>query len=133
MQKVRRCVFDVNHLQEIEFLNMSGNTVDINSEKLNDRPGGLTFFRFICETNSVDMDPRICQKKTDFHFYLCFPQHQWNITTRVVENLSSARKRIKIPEKDKDSMAALLGGSPAIKNSTSADIFDAKTDAAHQH
>ena len=42
MYKIRRCVFDVNHLQTVVFLNASGKTVNVKSEKLNDRPRGLT-------------------------------------------------------------------------------------------
>ena len=44
MYKVRCCVFNVNHLQAVYFLNVSGKTVNVKSEKLNEIPGGLTFF-----------------------------------------------------------------------------------------
>ena len=62
MHKVWHCVFDVNHLQAIAFINTSGNTVNFKSDKLNHRPGGLTFFRLTCEIDSVYINPCICQK-----------------------------------------------------------------------
>ena len=49
MYKIRRCVFDVNHLQTVVFLNASGKTVNVKSEKLNDRPRGLTLSWLSCE------------------------------------------------------------------------------------
>ena len=108
MQNVRRCVFNSNHLQVIAFLDASVKTVNFKSDKLNDRPGGLTSFRLSCNINIVDINPHICQKTFDLQFYLLFPQHQYNLTTRVINNLISARKRIKIPDRGKGSMAALL-------------------------
>ena len=46
VHKVRRCIFNVNHLHAVTFLNVSGKTINVKSEKLDDIPGGLTFFRF---------------------------------------------------------------------------------------
>ena len=65
MYKVRRCVFNVNHLQELEFLNAYGKTVKVKSDKLIEIPGGLTFFQLICKIDSIDTDPHIFQKKSD--------------------------------------------------------------------
>ena len=133
MNKVQRCVFDFNHLQAIASLNVYGKTVSVNSDKLNDRPCGLTFFRFSCKIDSIDINPNIHHKKIDLQFCIRFPQHQYNFTTRVADTLSSARKRIKTTKRGKGSMAALLGGSSAVRNSISANLFGAKTDLVHQH
>ena len=76
MHKVWSFVFGINHLQAIVFLNMSCKTVNVKSDKLNDRPSGLTFLQFSFEIDSVDTNPRICQKKFDLLFCLLFPKHQ---------------------------------------------------------
>ena len=60
MHNIRLCVFMVNHTQALVFINASENSVNIKSDKLNDIPGGLTFFQLSCEINSVDIDPHIC-------------------------------------------------------------------------
>ena len=73
MHKVRRCVFDVNNLQSIAFINTYGKTANIDPEKLNGRPGGLTFFRLSCEIYRVDTDPRFHQKNSTFGFASTFP------------------------------------------------------------
>ena len=73
MHKVWHCVFDVNHLQAIALINTSGKTVNVKSEKLNDRPGGLTFFRLSCEIDSVDINPCIFQKNSTFSSACTFP------------------------------------------------------------
>ena len=73
IHKVRRSVFDVNHLQAIEFLDVSGKNVNIKSDKLNDRPSELTFFQFSCGIDSVDSEPCICHKKSTFSYVPPFP------------------------------------------------------------
>ena len=115
------------------FLNSYGRTFNFKSYKLNEISGGITLFQFICQIDSIDINPHICQKKTDLQFCLRITQHQCNTTTRVVETFNSSQKRIKNPERGKGSMSELLGGSPTIITSVSADIFDAKTDVVHQH
>ena len=72
-------------------------------------------------------------RKIDHQFCLQFPQHQFNVTTGVVETLSSSRKQIKNPESGKSSIADLLGGLSTIRTNVSADIFYANTNGAHQH
>ena len=64
--KVWCCVFNVNHLQVVAFLDASGNTVKFNTDKLNDRPIGLNFFWFSCKIDSVNTNPYICQKNLTF-------------------------------------------------------------------
>ena len=66
MYKVWRCLFNVNSLQAVAFLNASGKTVNVKSEKVNKRPSGLTFFWFIYKIDSVDIDPHIFQNKPTF-------------------------------------------------------------------
>ena len=73
MHKVRCCVFNVNHLQVIMFLNTDGNTVNFNSDKLNDRPGRLTIFWFRCEINCIYIDSRIRQKHSTCSSAFAFP------------------------------------------------------------
>ena len=62
MHMVWRCIFNVNHLQVTSFLNASGKTVKFKSYKLNERPGGLTFFWFSCDIDSKDINPHIFQE-----------------------------------------------------------------------
>ena len=76
MHRIQSFIFNVIHLQAIVFLNMSCKTVNVKSDKLNDRPSGLTFLQFSFEIDSVDTNPRICQKKFDLLFCLLFPKHQ---------------------------------------------------------
>ena len=66
MCNVWHCVFNVNQLQAVAFINASVKTVNVKSEKLNERPDGLTLLRFSCDIYSVDIDVRICQKKMTF-------------------------------------------------------------------
>ena len=130
MYKVRRCIFNVNHLQSVDFsMHLARLSMSSQTNSMIDQEDS----RFSCEIDSVDIDPLICQKKTDLQFCLRFPQHQNNVTTKVVKTLRSANKRIKTPERGKVSMAALLKGSLTIGTSVSADLFDYKTDVAHQY
>ena len=133
MYKVQRCVLNVNHIQAVVFLNTSGKTVNVKSDKLNEIPGRITFFRFSREINSVDIDPCIRQKKIDLQLCLCFPQHNYNVTTRVADTLSSAHKHIKTPDMGKGSMADFLGGSWTIRTGINAAPLNNKSDVLHQH
>ena len=72
MYKVWCCALNVNHLQVVAFLNTSGKTVKVNSDKLNDRPRGLTFFQFSCNIDSVNTDPYIRQKNLTFSYAYAF-------------------------------------------------------------
>ena len=99
MYKVWRCVFNVNHLQAVAFLNASDKTINVNSDKLKERHGGLTFLWLICDIDSVDIHPRILQKKNDLQFCLHFTQHQYTVTIRFIETLSSSHKFIKTTDR----------------------------------
>ena len=81
----------------------------------------------------MDTDPCIFHKKSDLQFCLRFPQHQYNVTTRIVDKLSSSYRCIKTPERGNGSMAAITRGSSAIRTSVSSDIFDDKTDGVNKH
>ena len=69
----------------------------------------------------------------DLQFCFRFPQHQYNVTTRVVKTLSSAHKRTKISKRGEGSIDDLLKGLLNIITSVSANIFDAKTNVVHHH
>ena len=62
MHKVWRCVFNVNHLQVVAFLNVSDKTVQVKSDKLNKIPGRLTFFQFRCKIDIIDITPVFVRK-----------------------------------------------------------------------
>ena len=62
MHRVKNCVFKVKHLQYIACLDESRNNINAKLEKLNDRPGRLTFFHFRCKIDSVDIDSCIRYK-----------------------------------------------------------------------
>ena len=73
MYKVGRCVLNINNLQVVAFLNASGKTVNVKSDKINDISSGLTFFRFSCDIESVNTDPYIFQKNPTFGSSSTFP------------------------------------------------------------
>ena len=60
MYKVWLCVLNFNNLQVVSFLNASGKINNAKSDKLNDRPSGLTLFQFICDIDSVYIIPLSC-------------------------------------------------------------------------
>ena len=130
MHKVLHFICDVNHLQAVAFLNTYGNTVNVKSEKLNDRPRRLTFFIFRCEIGSVDIDPCICQKNRPSVLTPLSPtpvqcHRQVRRDPQICPQTHQNSKRVNC------SIVDLLGGSQTIRTSVSADIFKDETNAGH--
>ena len=73
MYNVWHCVYNVNQLQAVAFINAYGKTIYVKSDKINERLGGLTFFWFRCEIDIVDIDPFIIQKIVTFSSASTFP------------------------------------------------------------
>ena len=54
-----KSTYIVDNLSASEFLNASGKVIKLASESLQDRPSGITFFRFDCRIDPTQEDARI--------------------------------------------------------------------------
>ena len=73
MKRVLASVTNVQNLNAAAFIGATGKQLTLASEKLSDRPDGLSFFRFSFSLDPVSIDTRIRQKPVFFTFYLRLP------------------------------------------------------------
>ena len=73
MQRALVSTYDINNLNASSFLTATSKHVQLNSEKVSDRPEEIQFFRYFYNLDSILIDPRIVQKPTFFSFYLRLP------------------------------------------------------------
>jgi len=77
MQRVLGSAYDINNLNASAFLTATDKQVQLKSEKVNDRPEVILFFRFSYNLDPSSIDTRIVQKPTFFSFCLRLPQHRY--------------------------------------------------------
>ena len=69
MKQMKRALvstYDINNLNAFAFLIATGIQVQLKSEKVGDRPEGISFFRFSYNLDPISIDPIIIQTPTFF-------------------------------------------------------------------
>ena len=84
--------FIVDNLSDSAFNNASGKVIKLASEILQDRPSGITFFRFDYSIDTTQEDTRIQKDPICFKFLLRLPQQHFDTITNKVEDIISPAK-----------------------------------------
>ena len=77
MQRVLVSAYSIKNLNASAFLTATGKQVHLKSEKVSDKPEGISSFRFSYNLDPSSIDPRFMQKPIFFSFCLRLPQHMY--------------------------------------------------------
>jgi len=87
IKNVLDSVYNIDNLNASAFLTSTDKQAHLASEKLEDRPDNVTFFRFSYNLDPSSVDKRINQKPTFFSFCLRLPQHKYYKKEGTVEEI----------------------------------------------
>ena len=111
MEKIIVSVYNIDNLNGSAFITAQVRTVQLKSEKLKDRPEGISLFRFAFSIDPAELDERIKQKPIFFMFCLGLTQHCYFAKEDRIEEIFSPSKA---KNNVKSKMANLVGVKIAL-------------------
>ena len=79
MKQIHRILvsaYDISNLNVSAFLTATGKKIQLKSEKVSNRPEGVSVFKFSYNLDPSSIDPQIVQTPRFFSLCLCLPQHR---------------------------------------------------------